>query len=74
MALFKRRRPYPNWRLATVSTGVPALGFVSSAGDYGESETAIIPRNKANYPLRGFDRKSEGSVWKVSEVCRCAIR
>lgn len=35
----------------------PVLEFVSLVGDYGESETGIIPRNKANnYPCRDFDR------------------
>lgn len=36
--------------------GVPVLEFVSSAEDYGESETGIISRNKVtNYPRRNFD-------------------
>lgn len=44
------------------------LEFVSSAGDYGESETGIIPRNTANnYLCRNFDRRLVSSTEDYGE-------
>lgn len=49
--------------------GVPALEFVSSAVDYGESETGIIPRNEANnYLCRTFDRRLVSSAQDYGEL------
>jgi len=51
--------PHPNWRPATVSTGVPLLGFVSSAGDYGESETGNYSVERAERSSRRFPSRLE---------------
>lgn len=48
VALFKRRSLILIGSLPLFQPGVPLLEFVSSAEDYGESETGIVPRNEVN--------------------------
>lgn len=55
VALFKRRSLILIGSLPLFQPGVPLLEFVSSAEDYGESETGIVPRNEVNnYSLSQF--------------------
>lgn len=57
--IIQGKKPHPNWKPATVQPSVLVLEFVSPAEDYGESETEIIPRNKANnYLCRNSDCRS----------------
>lgn len=71
VALFKRRSLILIGSLPLFQPGVPVLEFMSSARDYGESETGIISRNKVNNHLcRNFDCRfmSSAEDYRESET------
>lgn len=72
VALFKGRSLILIGSLPLFQPGVPVLEFVSSAEDYGESETGIIPRNKVNYLCRDLVVHSKVLQRDTSEIRRSA--